>query len=218
MTKAEADRLLRAADVIDIQMLMGRYLCYLDQVDFHGIWSLFDQTNPEIEYEMVEDGAYVGPENVGRYMMDEHEHLNNNPNYMKGWVGLQNVLTPRIVFNRDGTRARAQFNQLSPHAMAIAPYPGNEHKPTVYWFIGKYDNEYIKVDGEWKILKTHIIAFARTAYNDGWVRDADSRRIFHPNAERPQKKGRVYAYHPDAIYTADGNWTWGPFLPKDGSF
>lgn len=170
MNKQEAERLLRGADVIDIQMIMGKYLSYLDQVDFKGIYSLMAQDHPEITYEMVEDGAYVGPENVRRYMLDEHEHLNNNPNHMKGWVGLQNILTPRIVFSADGTRAKAQFNQLSPHAMAIAPYPGDEHIPTTYWFIGKYDNEFIKIDEEWKLLKTHIIAFSRTPYQEGWVR------------------------------------------------
>ena len=103
MNKQEAERLLRGADVIDIQMIMGKYLSYLDQVDFKGIYSLMAQDHPEITYEMVEDGAYVGPESVRRYMLDEHEHLNNNPNHMKGWVGLQNILTPRIVFSADGS-------------------------------------------------------------------------------------------------------------------
>lgn len=218
MERKELDQLLRAADIIDIQMLIGRYLCYLDQVNFKGIYSLMAQDHPEISYEMVEDGAYEGPESVRDYLMHEHEFLNNNPNNMRGWVGLQNILTPRIVFSADGTRAKAQFNQLSPHAMAIAPYPSDEHLPTAYWFIGKYDNEYIKIDGEWKLLKTHIIAFSRTPYQGGWVQDPDARRIYHPDVRPPEGKGRVYTYHPDAVYTKDGNWNWGPHLPKDGSF
>lgn len=218
MEKKELDRLLRAADIIDIQNIMGRYLAYLDQVNFLGIYSLMAQDHPEITYEMCEDGAYIGPENVRKYMHDEHTHLNANPNHMKGWIGLQNILTPRIVFSEEGTRAKAQFNQLSPHAMAIEPYPSNEHLPTAYWFIGKYDNEFIKIDEEWKLLKTHIIAFTRTPYNEGWVQQPDARRIYHPNANPPQGKGRIYTYHPNAVYTPDGNWTWGPHLPKDGTF
>ena len=182
MEKKELDRLLRAADIIDIQNIMGRYLAYLDQVNFLGIYSLMAQDHPEITYEMCEDGAYIGPENVRKYMHDEHTHLNANPNHMKGWIGLQNILTPRIVFSEDGSRAKAQFNQLSPHAMAIEPYPSNEHLPTAYWFIGKYDNEFIKIDEEWKLLKTHIIAFTRTPYNEGWVQQPDARRIYHPAA------------------------------------
>ena len=84
MEKSELNRLLRAADIIDIQMIMGRYLAYLDQVNFKGIYSLMAQDHPEITYEMVEDGAYIGPESVRKYMLDEHEHLNNNPNHMQG--------------------------------------------------------------------------------------------------------------------------------------
>lgn len=218
MTKKEADRLLRAADIIDIQTLMGLYLARLDQLNFVGMYELMAKDHPEITYEMVEDGAFIGPENVGPYMEDRNEHFKNNPNQVQGWVGIQNILTPRIVFNEDGTRARGQFNQLSPHAMPVAPYPTDEHLPAAYWFLGKYDNEFIKIDGEWKILKTHIIAFMRTPYNEGWIRQPDARRIFHPNAEKPQQEGRVYTYHADAVYTKDGRWNWGPHLPKDGEF
>lgn len=67
MEKKELDRLLRAADIIDIQNIMGRYLAYLDQVNFLGIYSLMAQDHPEITYEMCEDGAYIGPENVRKY-------------------------------------------------------------------------------------------------------------------------------------------------------
>lgn len=218
MTKQEAQKLLRAADIIDIQTIMGLYLSYLDQLNFLGLYSLMAQDHPEITYEMVEDGAYIGPESVREYMLDRNEHFKNNPNQVQGWVGIQNVLTPRIVFSEDGNRAKAQFNQLSPHAMPIAPYPTDEHLPTAYWFLGKYDNEFIKIDGEWKLLKTHIIAYMRTPYQEGWIRQPDARRIFHPNAKKPEGPSRVYTYHADAVYTKDGNWNWGPHLPKDGEF
>ena len=218
MTKKEAQRLLRAADIIDIQNIMGRYLAYLDQLSFKGIYDLMAKDHPEITYEMVEDGAYVGPENVKEYMMDRDLHFQTNPNQVQGWVGLQNIVSPRIVFSKDGNRAKAQFNQLSPHAMPRAPYPSDEHIPTAYWFLGKYDNEFIKIDGEWKLLKVHIIAYMRTPYSEGWIRQADARRIYHPNAKPPQQPSRIYTYHSDAIYTKSGNWNWGPHLPKDGEF
>ena len=120
MEKSELNRLLRAADIIDIQMIMGRYLAYLDQVNFKGIYSLMAQDHPEITYEMVEDGAYIGPESVRKYMLDEHEHLNNNPNHMKGWVGLQNILTPRIVFNSLRSMKSGSFSK---HTSSLSPGP-----------------------------------------------------------------------------------------------
>ena len=45
MNKQEAERLLRGADIIDIQMIMGKYLSYLDQVNFKGIYSLMAYTS-----------------------------------------------------------------------------------------------------------------------------------------------------------------------------
>lgn len=216
MEQTEVDRMLRAADVVEIQMIQGKYLALLDQLDFLGIYDLMAKDHPEISYEMVEDGAYIGPENVARYMESVHDGNRNNPKKMRGWVGLQYLYTPRIVLNESATRARAQFNQMSPHAMRVSPYPGNGQHCVAYWFIGKYDNEYIKIDGEWKLLKTHIIAFSRTPYDEGWIKDPDARRIYHPNAEKPQTLPRVYSYHSDAVYSPDGSWNWGPHLPKDG--
>ncbi len=216
MEQAELNRMLRAADVVEIEMLHGKYLACLDQLDFLGIYDLMAKDHPEISYEMCEDGCFIGPESVKRYMANVHDGNKNNPMKMRGWVGLQYLYTPRIVLNADATRARAQWNQMSPHAMRISPYPGNDKHCTAYWFIGKYDNEYIKVDDEWKLLKTHIIVYARTPYKEGWIRQPDARRIYHPGADLPQKGPRLYAYHSDATYSPHGSWNWGPHLPKDG--
>lgn len=216
MEQAELDRLLRAADIVEIEMNHGRYLTCLDSLDWQGIYDLMAKDHPELSYEMVEDGAYRGPEAVGNYMMGLISSHSNNTKKMKGWIGLQYLYTPRIVLNERGDRARAQWNQMSPHSMLVTPYPGNKFETTAYWFIGKYDNEYIKINGEWKLLKTHIIAFSRTPYDEGWVRQPDCRRIYHPGVAQPQEKPRIYSYHSDAIYTKDHQYNWGPHLPKDG--
>ena len=81
MEKKELDRLLRAADIIDIQNIMGRYLAYLDQVNFLGIYSLMAQDHPEITYEMCEDGAYIGPENVRKYSRTHRRSPTSNSSH-----------------------------------------------------------------------------------------------------------------------------------------
>ena len=136
--------------------------------------------------------------------------------HFRGWVGLQFLFSPRIVFNQEGNRARAQWNQVSPHGMKVTAYPGNEHKLTAYWYIGKYDNEFIKIDEEWKLLRCHVINFVRTPYDQGWLRQQDCRRKFYPGPQTGQSQ--FYTYHPDAVYTGDGQMNWGPFLPGDGTF
>lgn len=217
MDQLELNRMLRAADITEIRMLHGKYLAYLDQINFLGIYGLMAQDHPEVSYEMVEAGRYEGPDSVRAFMVEAHRVV-NTPSHNRGWIGLQYLFTPRIVLNEDGTRARAQWNQLSPHAMQVTPQPGNRRLFTPYWFIGKYDNEYIKIDDEWKLLKTHIIAFSRTPYDQGWVKEPDARRIFHAYANPPEGPSRVYAYHSDALYTANRNYNWGPHLPRDGKF
>ena len=81
----------------------------------------------------------------------------------------------------------------------------------------RYDNEFIKIDGEWKILKNQVYSFARSPYDLGWVRQSDARRImhaYHGCGDNPFQP----AYHPDNVYSGKGAHTWGPFLPDEGEF
>lgn len=216
MEKEVLGRMLRNADIVELQMLEGRYISLLDQDDFAGIFELMAKDHPELSYEIVEAGAFEGAR--VRNLIDGETKKLAKKSEKRSWVGLQYLWSPRIVVNKDGTRARAQFNQLSPHCMPVAPYPGNEHRQTAYWFIGKYDNEYIKLDGEWKLLKVHVCAFARTPYDEGWIKQADCRRIYHPASGVPDKKPRYYTYHSDAVYSGDGIYSYEPFLPEEGEF
>lgn len=216
MEQSELNRLLRSADLLEVQMLQSHYIAELDKDNFDGIFALMAQDHPELSYEIVEAGTFEGAR-VRNLILGEKEKLSKKSE-KRSWVGLQYLWSPRIVLSGDGTRARGQFNLLSPHCMPVAPYPGNEHKPTAYWFIGKYDNEYIKLDGVWKILKVHVCAFARPPYDEGWIKQPDCRRIYHPASGQPDKKPRYYTYHSDAVYSGDGIYSYEPYLPEDGSF
>lgn len=218
LDRKEIDRMLRAADVVEIQMLHAQYIQYLDQDSMVGIHSLMAKDHPEVEYEMVEAGAYKGPASV-QSMIDQCQAHMSEPANNHGWLGLQYLWTPRIVFSEDGNRARAQWNQLSPHSMAVAAYPSTYRRFVDYWFIGKYDNEYIKIDGEWKLLKVHVVAQSRTPCEQGWIRQPDARRITHEYDSRPDGLSRIYTYHPDAFYSGEGGvYTYEPFLPEEGTF
>ena len=117
-----------------------------------------------------------------------------------GWFGMICLWTPNIVISNDGTRARGQWNVLSPHCMHVSPYPGDIKTNTAYWFIGRYDNEFIKIDGTWKILKNRIRSFARAPYDLGWVRQSDARRIMHAYEGCGSDPWQP-AYHPDNVYS-----------------
>jgi hypothetical protein len=210
--QAELDRMLRAADIVEIQMIQGKYMSLLDQDDFTAIYELFDKDNPEITYEMVEGGEYRKAR-VRDLVVGEKSKLADKEE-KRGWVGLQYLWTPKIVISEDGTKAIGQWGQFSPHGMPVSPYPGNAHRQTAYWYMGRYDNEYIKTDGVWKILKCHICAFVRTPYDEGWLKQQDCRRMYHAGSGAPDSPSRVYTYHPDAVYTPEGEgaYNWGPYM------
>ena len=170
-------------------------------VDFPRDIRVMLKDHPEVSFEMVEGGEFQR-EHVRNLILSEEKKLGDRKKMKRGWVGLQYMWTPNIVLSKDGTRARAQWNLLSPHAMSVSPYPGNEHKTTAYWYVGKYDNEYIKINNEWKLLKLHVCAYVRTPYDEGWLKQADCRRIYHPGSGKPDNPPRIYTYHSDAILLA----------------
>ena len=75
--------------------------------------------------------------------------------------------------------------------------------------------EFIKVNGEWKILKLHLIAYVRTPFEEGWMRQADCMRIAPVRTLKPDQPPRYYTFHPDAVYSFDNIYNWGPYLPEE---
>ena len=211
------ERIRRAADIQEIEMLQSRYITLLDAFAMTDMLEkLFAVDDPELSFEMVEGGAYKGARTAA--FMHQCDGFMASPVSKHGWFGVIDLWTPNIVVSKDGTRARGQFNAFAPHGMDVSVYPGDERKMTAYWFIGRYDNEYVKVDGVWKILKNRVIAFTRPPYDEGWIRQAEARRITHDYHTYPDEPSRVVTYHPDNVYSGGGAHTWGPFLPDEGEF
>jgi hypothetical protein len=218
MDEKRLERLERAADIVEIQMLQAKYMNAIESMRFDIVLNdIMAKNHPDVRFEMCEMGAFVGPENVQKFL---GTIANRNPSGgvapQPGILAALFIATPRVVFSKDRERARGQWHVFGPHSMNVSPYPGDERKLTAYWFCGKYDNEYIKVDGEWKMLKMHVIVWFRTPYDQGWIKQPDCRRIMPPPDCIPDEPPRFYTYHSDAVYTGDGPWNWGPFLPEDG--
>lgn len=205
-------RIQRAADMQEIEMLQSRYITLLDAFSMtEMLEKLFDTENPRLSFEMVEGGEYNGAHTAP--FMRQCDGFMASPVSKHGWFGVIDLWTPNIVISKDDLRARAQFNAFAPHGMDVSVYPGNERKMTAYWFIGRYDNEYAKVNGQWKIVKNRVIAFTRPPYDEGWVKQPEARRITHDYHTYPDLPSRVVTYHPDNVYSGDGAHTWAPFLP-----
>lgn len=218
LTEKQVKKLKKAADITEIQMLMGRFIDYLDQMDMEPVADkLFAIDHPEVSIEMVENGAYEGPEHVRLYLKSFDEYL-KNPVDKRGWMNIQDLCTPYVIISNSGERARGMWHVFGPQAKQGMDFTTERRTLMALWFAGKYDMEFIKIDGEWKILKMHLIAYMKTPYDLGWVKAPDCMREVIDTGIKPDKPPRNYIYHPDGNYSKTGAWDWGPFLPLEGSF
>jgi hypothetical protein len=209
-------RLERAADIQEIQMLQGRYMFYLDEMSYEKILNnLMAKDHPEVSFELEESGCFEGPAQVEKFLLGLQKIL-DEPKF--GYMPMTTISTPYIIFSKDSKRARGYWHFFGPNAMEAVVYPSSDETLSAFWTGGKFENEYIKINGEWKILKLHQINWFRTPYEHGWIKQPDCRRVKVPAGCIPDKPPRVYTYHPDAYYTKDGPYNWGPFPGDDGSF
>lgn len=203
-----------AADNSEIQMLIGKAVSYRDKMDIESIRDkLFAINHPEVRIELGESGGYEGPEHVRAYL-DFWVNFFTKPIDKRGWMDFQDLAQPLIVFSEDGNRARGMWNFFSPQAKHAMPYGTDERVLTALWVCGKYDCEFIRLDGQWKILKLQQIFYMRTPYELGWLKQADCLRMLPFHALQPDTPARYYTYRPDSVYSGNGLYTWGPFLPE----
>lgn len=204
----------RSADNSEIQMLVGAAVSYRDKMDIQSIRDkIFAIDHPEVRIELGESGGYEGPEHVRAYL-DFWAEFFTQPEDKRGWMDFQHLAEPLIVFSEDGDRARGMWPFFSPQAKHAMPHGADERMLTALWVCGKYDIEFIRINGRWKVLKLQQIFYMRTPYDLGWLKQADCLRIPPFHALPPDTPARYYFYRPDAVYSGDGLYTWGPFIPE----
>lgn len=216
----ELARFQRTADINEIAMMLGRYVTLMDQMEAMPIYEeLFAVDDPEVSIEYETCGTYVGPDHVKAFMEDFAARL-KDWRTKRGWLDYHDCATPHVVFSKDGKRAKAMWNMLSPKAKQATPDPEwtAERTLTAFWHCGKMIWDLKKTDEGWKILHFHQLTYFTTEYHKGWVEQQECYREAPFWALKPDKKPRFYVYHPDQVYVKDGLYNWGPYLPEDGTF
>ena len=214
MDKKQLASLVRMADHVEITQVMAELVQSFDRFDAMNILqNLMAADHPEVSVEFMEEGLYEGPEKVKAYMLAIQDYL-DDPSDKRGFMPLKNLATPHIVVSTSGQRARAQWDILNASAMQATPYPGDQTKLTALWICGRYDNEFIRINGEWKLLKLHLVTYFKSPFEEGWLKDPDCLRFGACKVEptRPSNPNKIY--HSDANYSGDGLHTYGPFLPE----
>jgi hypothetical protein len=84
-------------------------------------------------------------------------------------------LQPVIHVAEDGKTAKGRWHfiaQVGSAGDADTIGPKTEEGGTAAWGFGVYENEYVKVNGQWKIAELHSYFTVYTPYQDGWDKTA----------------------------------------------
>ena len=218
ISEQQIKKLQKAASITEIQMLMGRCVSYLNQMDAKSIWDkLFIHGDPDVSIELGDYGGYDGPEHVKEFLYSFHEYL-QDPSDKRGWMDIYNINTPYIILSNDGSRAYAAWNCFSPQAKQAKPYPSDVRTLTAIWVARKFIADCVMDADRWKFRKLQEVVYIRTPYELGWIKQPDCMRQEPLDCVVPDRQPRIYTYHPDAIYSPTGLYNWGPFPPEEGSF
>jgi hypothetical protein len=148
-------RLEALADVQAIENLQNAYGYYIDKWQWDQAAGLFAQ---DATLEVGQRGVYVGRDRIRRSF-----ELDGAPGLHQGEVNDHIQYQAVIHVSTDGKEAKARVRQLD-----VVGRFGAEA------FIGGgvQENEYVKVDGVWKICKLHLFTTFLADLEKGWAHGA----------------------------------------------
>lgn len=162
MSKTLEERVQVLEDVRACEQLMYQYEWFLDHgYDGEGIASLF-----------VEDGLWE-IEGVGGTAKGHDAIVQHASDLVKAlpW-GQHNMVAPMIEIAADGQTAKGRFNLFC--TLTLTDENGNDE---AYVEIGKYENDYVKVNGEWKFKRLYGNMEKAARWDKGWVKDSLSKEF-----------------------------------------
>lgn len=156
VTPAEIQALVKRVqyleDVTAIQKLQAAYVHRLFTQRFEAIPAMYSRS-PDVRVEFSDSGVFQGPESVTR-LYNAFGRTRDVP----GFFILHMAVNPYIEIAADGRSARSHW--LS---------PGASNSPSASsWIWGPYYVDYVKEDGEWKILHSNLLALFRNPYQYSW--------------------------------------------------
>jgi len=150
MNLEDLERRLRVLEDIEaIKKLKARYCAYCDNnYDADGIAALF-----------TEDAVWDGG-NFGRYEGREaiRTFFRGAPRIFP--FAIHQVMNP--IIEVEGEQAKGQWYLFQPATLA----EGNQ----AVWLAARYEEEYVKVESEWKFKRLKVLPSFLTPYDQGWVK------------------------------------------------
>ena len=178
MNQQLAARVQRLEDMLAIQKVQAKYTHLLFTQDFARIVDeCFAEHSPDVSVEFSDSGVYRGLDHI-RALYAAFEETKKIP----GFFILHAVVTPYIEIAADGQSAKAHW--LSPGAV------GNANSASWVW--GPYYADYVKEDGEWRILHTNLAALFRNRYEVSWAKAEDHGTVRGILPVEPDEPSTIY--------------------------
>ena len=181
--KAQVENVSRANDYLEIWQLMSTYSHLYHIFKRADIADLFARKTPGVTVEIEDSGVYEGLKGVDSFfkgIFSEKRHM------VPGFFGVHMTVNPILEFNKSRTRAKGLWHSHGSVTLRV-----NE-KLTAFWCQGKYDMEYVKEDGQWKILKFAYRLTYMTPYEKGWIEESQGASIAGAHAQFPPDKPCTY--------------------------
>jgi hypothetical protein len=180
--KAQVAELAYAKDYLEIWKLQSLYshLYYVGRRS--EVPSLFAQKTPGVSLEMEDSGVYEGIESVTRFwntVLDEKK-------IGAGHLAVHMTVNPVIEIDKERTRAQGLWHS---HGYCSLNEGGALKQ---FLCMGKYDMEYVKEDGRWKILKFAYRQAFMCPYEKGWVEEPVAASIAGSPDNKPDRPTTYY--------------------------
>ena len=142
-------RIKALEDIEEIKRLKRRYCAYCD--DNYQADALADLFVPEAIWDGGERGRAEGREEIRKFFQQASQRLP---------FAIHMVLNPIIEVH--GDNANGTWYLFQPCTFA----DGNR----AVWGSARYDEEYIRVDGQWKFRNLKLTSHFWTPFEEGWVK------------------------------------------------
>jgi hypothetical protein len=181
----------RACDELEIQKVQSLYSHYY-QIGRRGdVPSLFAQHTPGVSLEIEDSGIYDGITGVTRFWNDV---FGGNAPLPAGWLAVHMTCNPIIEIDPAGTRARGVWHSHGFCALRGVPFVCS----------GKYDMEYVKEDGTWKILTFKYRQIFMSPWHQAWVEAPSVGSIAANPSSSPDRPTTFFTpYDPNTVNAYD---------------
>jgi hypothetical protein len=181
--KKQIAELAKTKDYLEIWKLQSRYAHLYFMLRTSEIPSLFARKTPGIFMNIEDAGIYEGTEGVKRFW---NAVLSEERLRTPGWLAVHMTCNPIIEINKDGTRAKGVW--FSHGSVSLR----RENKLDCMLCLGKYDNEYVKEDGQWKFFSLTYNIVYMCPLDKGWVEEPITGSIAGSPGNSPDKPATNY--------------------------